>query len=102
MTKKEFIKLIKNAKVDKNGNLYYIDDSIGIGNRVYFATVTTVCDDFVTAYCYEEDEKCERYDRHFTLNDDTLEIIIVKNRRKGRMKKLEGIVWYERLKNFYK
>ena len=35
MTKKEFIKLIKNAKVDENGNLYYIDNSLGIGNRVY-------------------------------------------------------------------
>ena len=78
MTKKEFIKLIKNAKVDENGNLYYIDDSIGVHNRVYFATVTTICKDFVTTYCYQEDGKVSRYDRHFTENDDTLEIIIVK------------------------
>lgn len=76
MTKKEFIKLIKNAKVDENGNLYYVDDSIG--NRVYFATVTTICDDFVKTYCYDEDGECEHYDRHFTANDDTLEIIIIK------------------------
>ena len=33
MTKKEFIKLINNAKVDENGNLYYIDNSLGIGCR---------------------------------------------------------------------
>lgn len=82
MTKKEFIKLIKNAKVDENGNLYYIDDSIGIRNRVYFATVTTICSDFVTTYCYEEDGKAGRYDRHFTANDDTLEITIVKELEK--------------------
>lgn len=84
MTKKEFIKLIKNAKVDENGNLYYVDDSIGIGNRVYFATVTTICDDFVKEYCYDEDGECEHYDRHFTSNDDTLEIIIVKELQAGK------------------
>lgn len=78
MTKKEFIKLINNAKVDENGNLYYIDDSIGICNRIYFATVTTICKDFATTYCYEEDGESGRYDRHFTSNDDTLEIILVK------------------------
>lgn len=78
MTKKEFIKLINNAKVDENGNLYYIDNSLSIGNRVYFATVTTICEDFATTYCYEQDGESGRYDRHFTLNDDTLEIILVK------------------------
>ena len=84
MTKKEFIKLIKNSNVDENGNLYYADNSIGIGNRVYFATVTTICDDFVKTYCSEEDGDGEAglYDRHFTPNDDTLEIIIVKDLRK--------------------
>lgn len=82
MTKKEFIKLINNAKVDENGNLYYIDDSLSIGNRVYFATITTICNDFVTTYCYEEDGKAGRYDRHFTQNDDTLEINIVKELQK--------------------
>lgn len=81
MTKEEFIKLINNAKVDENGNLYYIDDSIGICNRVYFATVTTICEDFATTYCYERGGESGRYDRHFTSNDDTLEIILVKERR---------------------
>lgn len=45
MTKKEFIKLINNAKVDENG-------------------------------------ESGRYDRHFTQNDDTLEILIVKEKQK--------------------
>ena len=34
MTKEEFVELINNAEVDEKGNLYYIDNSIGIGNRV--------------------------------------------------------------------
>lgn len=53
MNKEEFIKLINNAKVDENGNLYYIDDSRGINNRIYFATI------------------------QFTSKDDTLNINIV-------------------------
>lgn len=82
MTKEEFIKLINNAKVDENGNLYYIDSSTGICNRIYFATVTTICDDFATTYCYERGGESGRYDRHFTSNDDTLEIILVKELQK--------------------
>lgn len=84
MTKKEFIKLINNAKVDENGNLYYIDNSLEICNRVYFATVTTICEDFVTTYCYDKNGEAGRYDRHFTQNDDTLEIIIVKKLQKEK------------------
>lgn len=53
MKKEEFIRLIDNAKVDEKGNLYYIDDSLGINNRVYFATI------------------------QFTSKDDTLNINIV-------------------------
>ena len=79
MTREEFIKLLNNAEVDEKGNLYYIDNSIGIGNRVYFATITTICEDFVKTYCYDEDGEAGRYDRHFTPNDDTLEIIVVKD-----------------------
>ena len=77
MNKKEFIKLIDNAKVDENGNLYYIDDSLSINNTVYFATITTICEDFVKTYCYEGEE-VGYYDRQFTPRDDTLEITIVK------------------------
>ena len=78
MKKEEFIQLINNAKVDENGNLYYIDDSRTINNRIYFATVTTICHDYVKTYCYDEDGEAGRYDRHFTMNDDTLKLIIVK------------------------
>lgn len=78
MNKKEFIKLIDNAKVDENGNLYYIDDSLTINNWVYFATITTICEDFVETYCDDVDGESVRYDRHFTTNDDTLKIIVVK------------------------
>ena len=78
MNKKELIKLIDNAKVDENGNLYYIDDSLTINNRVYFATITTICEDFVETYCDDVDGESVRYDRHFTTNDDTLKIIVVK------------------------
>lgn len=78
MNKKEFIKLIDNAKVDENGNLYYIDHSLSINNRVYFATVTTICEDFVETYCDDVGGESVRYDRHFTTNDDTLKIIVVK------------------------
>lgn len=77
MNKEEFIKLINNAKVDENGNLYYINHSLSINNRVYFATITTICEDFVKTYCYEG-EGVGYYDRHFTPRDDTLEIIVVK------------------------
>ena len=78
MTKNEFIKLINNAKVDENGNLYYNDDSLNIDNRIYFATVTTICNDFVATYCYDIGGKAVLYDNHFTQNDDTLKINIVK------------------------
>ena len=86
MTREEFIELINNAEVDEKGNLYYIDNSIGIGNRVYFATITTICEDFVTTYCYDGDRDGEAglYDRHFTPNDDTLDIIVVKDLKKKR------------------
>ena len=77
MNKEKFTKLINNAKVDENGNLYYIDHSLSINNRVYFATITTICEDFVKTYCYEGEE-VGYYDRHFTPRDDTLEITIVK------------------------
>ncbi|MCI8655639.1 MAG: hypothetical protein HFJ48_07265 [Clostridia bacterium] len=69
MLKEEFINLIKGAKVDKYGNLY-IDGKYE--NRVYFATITTICDDLIEEHCSEEKNGFELYDRHF-WNDDTLE-----------------------------
>ena len=78
MNKEEFLKLIETAKLDKNKNLY-IESEYG---RVYFATILTVCSDFVKEYCYKEDDGFEHYNRHFTSNDDTLEIKIVNNKQK--------------------
>ena len=78
MKKQEFIELLKNAKTDEKGNLYYIGKEY-CGKRVYFATVNTICDDFVEEYCCDENDECYHYNRHFTNNDDTIEIQIVKD-----------------------
>lgn len=80
MNKAQFIKLLENAQADENGNLYYIEYIGEREHRVYFATITTICDDFVKEYCYDDGKgkECGRYDRHFTHNDDTLEIFVVK------------------------
>lgn len=80
MTKKEFMDLLENAEVDEKGNLYYRDGNLDIGNKVYFATVTTICDDFVDEYCYETPTGYEHYNRHFTPNDDTFEVLLVKEK----------------------
>lgn len=81
MTKSEFLQLLENAKQDKHGNLYfnetYADGSKGA--RVYFATVSTACDDFVENYCYKcTDGSYEHYNHHFMPSDDTFEVKIVK------------------------
>lgn len=78
--KQEFIELLKNAKTDRKGNLYYIGKEY-CGKRVYFATVNTICDDFVKEYCCDENGECYHYNRHFTNNDDTIEIQIVKGEK---------------------
>lgn len=80
MNKEKFIKLLEKAKKDRYGNLYYIDDEIGINNRVYFGTITTICEDFIKTYCCKEIDGFEYYNRHFTLNDDTIEICLVKDK----------------------
>ena len=80
MNKEDFIKLLEKAKQDRYGNLYYIDNTIGINNKVYFGTITTICDDFVKEYCYKGNDGYEYYNRHFTYNDDTLEIYLVKDK----------------------
>ena len=82
MNKQDFIELLENAKQDRYGNLYYIDKKSGIDNRIYFGTVTTICADFVKEYCYKGNDGYEHYNRHFTRNDDTLEICLVKDKNK--------------------
>lgn len=86
MNKEEFLNLLENAKEDENGNLYFLDkilssDGDDEAHRVYFGTITTICDDLIEEHSTECGEYREVYDRHF-WNDDTLEIKIV-NKNKG-------------------
>lgn len=80
MNKEDFIKLLEKAKTDKYGNLYIdrkeIDKKWNHEQRIYFGTITTVCDDLIEEYCSKTDTGFELYDRHF-INDDTLECQII-------------------------
>lgn len=69
MNKDEFLKLLDHAKEDEYGNLYVLSEY----NRVYFGTITTVCEDILEM---ADRRGHEVYDRHF-WNDDTLECKIV-------------------------
>ena len=87
MDKEEFIKLINKAKVDEKGNLYIIQKIVGDEfvneeeesgtHRVYFGTITTICEDLIEEHASETKDGFELYDRHF-WNDDTLECKIVR------------------------
>lgn len=75
------VRLPFKVKQDKDGFFYYIepldeiDKKLGLKKKkIYLAFVQTVCDDFKEAYCYGD----EFYDRHFTDNDDTIEIKLIK------------------------
>lgn len=76
MRKEQFIELLNNAKEDKNGNLY-IDGEYD--NKIYFGTITTICEDLIEGFCNKEKEGYELYDRHF-VNDDTLKCKIFHNK----------------------
>ena len=69
MNKDEFLKLLDQAKEDEYGNLYVLSEY----NRVYFGTITTVCEDILEM---ADRRGHELYDRHF-WNDDSLECKIV-------------------------
>ncbi len=73
INKEEFIELLNNAKTDEYGNLY-IDGKYD--NKIYFCTITTICEDLIEVFCSQDKEGFELYDRHF-VNDDTLECEIV-------------------------
>lgn len=89
MELEKFMKLLSNAKRDSYGNLYVerkdVEDCSLCEElkrqRYYFSLSTTVCDDLIKEYSSENDEGYEVYNRHF-LNDDTLEIKII--REKGQ------------------
>ena len=88
------VRLPYKVKQDKDGFFYYtepldeIDKKLGLKpKKIYLAFVQTVCEDFKETYCYGEDTK-EFYDRHFTDNDDTVEIKLIKAEKK--LKELKG------------
>ena len=71
MSKAEFIELLDKAKEDEYGNLYILGE---YDNRIYFGTITTICEDIMEMVSDPKDH--EVYDRHF-WNDDTLQCKIV-------------------------
>ena len=74
MDKKKFIKMLEQAKEDEYGRLYVIGE---YNNKIYFGTITTICEDiFVLNHSEECQDTAELYDRHF-WNDDTLECYVV-------------------------
>ena len=79
MNKDKFLKLLEKAKTDKYGNLYIdrreIDKNWNEEQRIYFGTISTVCDDLIEEFCGETDTGFELYD--YFINDDTLECQIV-------------------------
>lgn len=72
MNKETFLALLEEAQEDEYGNLYVLSQY----NRVYFGTITTVCEDILNM---ADRKGHEVYDRHF-WNDDTLECKIVTTR----------------------
>lgn len=70
MNKEYFLKMLNEAKEDEYGNLYVLGH---YDNRIYFCTITTICEDILTM---ANRDGHEVYDRHF-WGDDTLECKIV-------------------------
>lgn len=79
MNKKKFIKMLNDAKEDEHGRLYVLGE---YNNKIYFGTITTICEDI---FNMTSDEKTEEiYDRHF-WNDDTLECHVVSNKHNNEI-----------------
>lgn len=68
MNKEKFIKMLEQAKEDEYGRLYILGEC---NNKIYFGTITTVCEDI-----FKDNASAEIYDRHF-WNDDTLDCYVV-------------------------
>ena len=68
MNKEKFIKMLEQAKEDEYGRLYILGE---YNNKIYFGTITTVCEDI-----FKDNASAEIYDRHF-WNDDTLDCYVV-------------------------
>ena len=74
MSKEEFMKMLEQAKEDEYGRLYVLGE---YNNKIYFGTMTTICDDlFINDYGKENKDTAELYDRHF-WNDDTFEAFVI-------------------------
>lgn len=77
MNKDKFIKMLEQAKEDEYGRLYVLGE---YNNKIYFGTITTICEDiFVLNHSEEYQDTAELYDRHF-WNDDTLCCHVVSTR----------------------
>lgn len=77
MNKEQFIEMLEKAKEDEYGRLYVLDN---YNNKIYFGTITTICEDiFKLNHSEECQDTAELYDRHF-WNDDTFECHVVSNR----------------------
>lgn len=87
MNKERFIKMLEQAKEDEYGRLYVLGE---YNNKIYFGTITTVCEDI-----FKDDESAEIYDRHF-WNDDTLECYVVSTKHDEDIKNKEP----ERIEEF--
>ena len=80
MNKEEFVKLLENAKEDENGNLYFLDkilanDEDNEAHRVYFGTITTICEDLIEVHSSEFDGYQEVYDIHFYIQNHLIKLI---------------------------
>ncbi len=77
MNKDKFIEMLEKAKEDEYGRLYVLGN---YNNKIYFGTITTICEDiFKLKHSEECQDTAELYDRHF-WNDDTFECHVVSNR----------------------
>ena len=77
MNKDKFLEMLNNAKEDEYGRLYVLGE---YDNKIYFGTITTVCEDiFKLNHSEENQDTAKLYDRHF-WNDDTLECHVVSNK----------------------
>ncbi len=97
LTKSILLEFLNQAQQDEYGHWYieipgvinFAGKEMLPSKKVYFAMLYTVCADFVEEYvCVPERDICitsdtiknsSHYNRHFTLNDDTFELFVVKN-----------------------
>lgn len=80
MNRENFIEMLNSAKEDEYGRLYVLGD---YNNRIYFGTITTICDDIFNMT--SDKSTAEIYDRHF-WNDDTLECYVVSTKHNEDIK----------------